>query len=134
MKKTLFSSVPFNQSLTGYGGWELDVAYKISQNNFLVLSCLTAVAMRNDHPSFTKHCLRLYEYGNNNLSLLSFPVQKEVVKARLFLIKVPGSYFILNFFSWCVMKLYVCPVAFNKNRVIKAGLFLSILKGYHKTK
>jgi len=130
IKKSVFDRVVFNPSFTSYGGKELDFSFRLNDmfpNS--IVACRDALVTRVNYPNYLTHCLRFYEYGLNNFTLLGAELKKNVVHYPFLL----RGGVVLNLFV-CFL-CYLCSITYKMNSsIIRVGLLCSLLRGYYKTK
>ena len=132
VRGSVFKSIQLNKKMRSYGGEELDFAFRLNARfpNMIKASPLSVV-VRNNHPSLSKHCLRLFEFGKNNFFLLTDEMRLAIVP------------------SWCLLKftfffkpliyiLYLVCSLLNKYNfgflnfyIIRLQLLSSLLRGYY---
>ena len=76
---------------------------------------------------YLTHCLRFYEYGSKNFTLLNAKLKKSVVHYPLLL---RGGIFLKLFVN---ILYYLCSITYKMNlHIIRLGLLCSLLRGYYK--
>ena len=132
IKRSVFQNINLNLELNGYGGEELEFAYRLNEKfPEQITACKTAIVTRVNHPELKKHCLRLEEFGKINFSLLSPVLQQSVVKYRFLLKKkfiVSCLILVLNRVSFTLYRL-----GWGGLIIIRIMMLTSILKGYYKS-
>ena len=128
----VLKNINWNTDMKQYGGEELFFAFLIYMqhpDSFRV--CKNALVYRNNHPSFTEHCIRMSIFGNNNFKKLNLDLQLQIIKYKWALCSFPGSFF-------CFKQIMKLSSIFYKSKnikfrfiMIKIGLWASILYGYH---
>lgn len=128
---SIFKKYRLNLQLESYGGEELDFSYKvIKENPNIMIAYPDAQVTRIDFPVLQQHCVRLEEYGRENLALLDPALQKLVIRYKILLVPIPGLYYLISCLYILGLHLYKIPM-FSKV-IIKYILGLAILKGYYK--
>ena len=130
IKKSVFDKVNFNPVFNSYGGKELDFAFRL--NGVFpnaIIACRDALITRINYPDYLTHCLRFYEYGSKNFTLLNVELKKNVVHYPFLLHGGIVLSFLVNVFY------YLSSITYKINsRIIRLGLLCSLLRGYYKTK
>ena len=131
IKKSIFDLIQFNLNLKGYGGEELEFAYRLNEKfPQQIAACKTAIVTRANHPKLKQHCLRLEQFGKINFPLLSPTLQQSVVQYRLLLKKHFILKYLFLFLNWGSFKLY--QIGLGSFRIIRIVMLTSILRGYYK--
>ena len=131
----VMTTIIWNKKFIGYGGEELDFFFLLhAQQSKIIQLCETAIAFRNNHPSYDLHCKRLYEFGFNNFKELEFSLQTLIVKNKFFLRKILFFKFFLKIITMIIMATYKTKFKKLNFFLIKLGMWSSILLGYHKSK
>jgi len=132
INKSIFKEIKLNLKLETYGGEELDFAHKVLQKYpNSILAYPKARVVRIQFPTLVAHCLRLEEYGNKNLQILSPSLQKQVIKFPMIFLNIPlGLRWLISCLYDLGKKIYTVPGL--SKLIIRCMLGLAILKGYYK--
>ena len=69
IKKSILNKINFNKNFTSYGGSEMELSYRLNQEN-KILFVPNIICTRLNHPPLIAHILRLEEFGKKNLYFL----------------------------------------------------------------
>ena len=116
----------FSEKLNGYGGEEIELLYRISQNHNLKIGKINAVVLRHHHPDFNVHCNRLIEFGETNFRRLPFTVQKDIIPGVLLKLSVMMPVSIMHYISMYIKD----NISGDNFLMMRIAMGLSILKGY----
>jgi len=131
IKRSVFQNINLNLELSGYGGEELDFAYRLNEKfPEQVIACKTAIVTRVNHPELKKHCLRLEEFGEINFPLLDPVLQQSVVKHGFLLKKNFMVSSLAGVGNWVSFTLY--RLGWGALIIIRMVMVTSILKGCYK--
>jgi hypothetical protein len=127
---SIFKKYQLNLQLESYGGEELDFSYKVVQEHpKTMIAYPEAKVTRIEFPVLQQHCIRLEEYGRENLAILDPVLQKLVVRYKMLLTPIPGLYYLVSCLYALGLRLYKIPIL--SKIIIKYILGLAILKGYY---
>ena len=133
IKKSIFEDISLNCQLQGYGGEELDFAYRLNKKYpNQIIACIDATTTRINHPTLLQHYRRLIEFGECNFPQLERTLQKSIIKYMVFVNwRIALKWPIITF-----NKILLCLYYLNFRTfiIIKLIFLTSVLRGYYSRK
>lgn len=139
IQKSLLLKNSFDEKFVGYGGSEMELAYRLSLNNKILFIPNTFITRLN-HPSLNQHYNRIESFGKNNLYFLFQKIDKRDLPKKIsffYLFFNKSSFLFLPFF-YTFRWLFSCSLNFFPNiirlKLIKCVLGLSMVIGIVQNK
>ena len=139
IKKTILQKIKFDEKLTGYGGSEMEISYRINKQN-PILFVPDTFGTRLNHPSLKDHLKRIEAFGEKNIFFIYQKIKKNHLPNtfKLFYLFLNKSSIILlplfYLIRWLLFNIITLLPDKKSYNIIKLLLGLSMIVGIAKNK